>query len=1527
MPPKVNNSTSDSSEIAVQHSLSQLREELRENSMRLEKRQDESLAKAMSNQEGRLSKLEGMMEQLLALQMGKSTSTLGNTEHPSLSQDRRVTNAANGRGPIGRPPVGNASDGFILVENGSGESSNQGFKANMPRYDFPTLNGQNVIDWIEDCEYYFDLFQVHDSQKSRMAIPHFLGDAREWYRSYKIDHPIPPWPLLVEEIRERFTNARSSNPVKEFMRTQQTGSIEDYIKQFEKARARLITETQFKNENFYILGFMGGLREDICCAVDSFEPRTLVQAYRHARNAEVIIDGPEKKGRMLARTVSTTQFSNNKGNNGFQRRPAQPLPMLKAGANNSKPPLSMEQRRALGLCYWCDEKFVPGHKCSRKNIHMLEGEIENDEQVMPQIEEIGGEVLLGEDDTEDHAEISMYAPNDQNSTRTLRFKGMIGQTPICVLLDSGSSHSFVNPAVIQEVPHQLTKIPPLKVRIANGENMVSEYLCGAMLFSIQDHTFENDVRVLDVQGYDLILGMDWLSSFGEITINWERGDIKLFHKGKEVRLQMQEVVAEVQFLQGTISLEKERKCGSEVFLEPKSLPPYRSVDHKVVLLPGSKPISQRPYRFFHYQKVEITKIIGELLKDGFIKPSSSPFASPVLLVKKKDGTWRLCIDYRQLNDITVKNKYPIPVIDDLLDELKGAMYFSKIDLRSGYHQIRMCEEDTHKTAFRTTDGLFEFTVMPFGLTNAPATFQTLMNNIFQPYLRKWVLVFFDDILIYSKSLEEHVQHLEMVMEILMDNQLHAKSSKCSFCVKEIEYLGHIISHQGVATDPSKIQAMCEWPQPKSVKELRGFLGLTGYYRKFVKNYGLISKPLTDQLRKNGFKWDDEAQKAFELLKKAMTEAPVLTMPDFTQPFIVETDASGTGIGAVLMQGRKPIAYFSKSLGIKNQGLSTYEKEFLALLSAVQKWRHYLEGNCFTIRTDQISLKHLLEQRIHSAMQHRGLCKLLGLNYKIEYKKGIENKAADALSRIHGQEESEVLSLHAITELVPSWIEDIQQSYVNDPWIEDLKEKMKENTSDDKITVHQGIVRYKNRICVGSSGEWRDKLLSEVHDSTLGGHSGVLATYQRLKKMFYWPQMKETVHTHVRSCNNCQMNKGEHLHTPGLLQPLPIPETAWCSLGMDFISGLPKSEGKEVVMVVVDRLTKYSHFISLSHPYTASTVAKVFIDQVYRLHGLPTSIVTDRDPVFTSNFWRAIMENLGIKLNMSTSYHPQTDGQTERVNQCLENYLRGMAFDQQKQWHKWLPMAEWWYNTNFHTAIKTTPFQALYGYPPNQLPMGAQPRSQVESVNQELRDRQKALLVLKQHLQKAQERMKQFADKGRTERKFNAGDWVYLKLQPYRQVTLSGLQNQKLSPKFYGPYEIIKKIGEVAYQLNLPSGSTVHPVFHVSQLKAHIKREQVIHTTLPVVSPEGNLHIIPEVILARRMVKRNNAAVPQLLIKWSNLSEEDATWEDYEVIKKRHPEFFLEDKENLEEGRVSDPEINQEIAVREEELHVGPAEDN
>jgi hypothetical protein len=364
----------------------------------------------------------------------------------------------------------------------------------------------------------------------------------------------------------------------------------------------------------------------------------------------------------------------------------------------------------------------------------------------------------------------------------------------------------------------------------------------------------------------------------------------------------------------------------KVFEIPTTLPPSRGEhDHSIPLLPGSQPPNVRPYRYPFSQKNEIENMVQELLEAGVIHPSTNPYSSPVVMVLKKEGTWRMCPDFRALNKLTIKDKFPIPVIDDLLDELQGACVFTKLDLRSGYHQIQMKEADIPKTAFRTHEGHYEFLVMPFGLCNAPSTFQSLMNKLLKPYLQKFVLVFFDDILIYNHTWDSHLLHVDKVLHLLQENQLFVKKTKCSFGASEVEYLGHIVSREGVKVDPKKIQAMQEWPRPKTLKHLRGFLGLTGYYRKFVHHYGKIAKPLTDLLKKNAFHWTPVVEQAFTELKRAMCTTPVLATPDFNKTFVVESDASGTGIGTVLTQDGRPLAFTSQALSGHNLGRSTYEK--------------------------------------------------------------------------------------------------------------------------------------------------------------------------------------------------------------------------------------------------------------------------------------------------------------------------------------------------------------------------------------------------------------------------------------------------------------------------------------------------------------------------------------------------------------------------------------------------------------------------
>ena len=377
----------------------------------------------------------------------------------------------------------------------------------------------------------------------------------------------------------------------------------------------------------------------------------------------------------------------------------------------------------------------------------------------------------------------------------------------------------------------------------------------------------------------------------------------------------------------------------------------------------------------------------------------------------------------------------------------------------------MHDGDIEKTAFRTHEGHYEFLVMPFGLTNAPSTFQSLMNEVFKPFLRKFVLVFFDDILVYSRNVEEHGVHLQKVLQVMREHTLYAKRSKCSFAVPKVEYLGHIISSEGVATDPTKIEAMKNWQIPTTVKQLRGFLGLTGYYRRFIKNYALISQPLTSLLKKHSFHWNESAEQAFMKLKNAMIEAPVLGLPDFTQEFVVEADASGTGIGAVLCQNGHPLAYLSKALSVKHQSLSTYEKEFLAVIAALDKWKGYLLDRHFKIKTDHFSLKYLLDQKMTTPFQLKWLPKLLGFDYEIAYRKGSENTAADALSRVNHS--GELLQM-VVSSVASGVMDKIKAGWYNDDTMKQLIQAVKDKTyKGNKITFEGGILRRKGKIMVAN----------------------------------------------------------------------------------------------------------------------------------------------------------------------------------------------------------------------------------------------------------------------------------------------------------------------------------------------------------------------------------------------------------------------------------------------------------------------------
>ncbi|GAU25498.1 hypothetical protein TSUD_218700 [Trifolium subterraneum] len=465
---------------------------------------------------------------------------------------------------------------------------------------------------------------------------------------------------------------------------------------------------------------------------------------------------------------------------------------------------------------------------------------------------------------------------------------------------------------------------------------------------------------------------------------------------------------------------------SKLFQSPAVLPPSRSHNHCIPLIEGSNPVKVKPYRYPHSQKAQIEIMVEDMLQQGIIQPSTSPFSSPIVLVKKKDGTWRFCTNYRALNAINIKDSFPIPTVDELLDELFGAKYFSKLDLRSGYHQILLQPEDRYKTAFKTHHGHYEWLVMPFDLTNAPATFQSLMNHIFQQVLRKYVLVFFDDILVYSSSWHDHLQHLNKVLEMLQAHTLFVKLSKCSFGVTEIDYLGHIVIGQGVAMENR----------------------LTGYYRRFIKSYAKIASPLTDLLKKEAYKWNEQAETTFQQLKTAVTSAPVLALPNFNEPFILETDASGIGIGAVLHQNNHPIAYFSKKLVPRNQKKSAYFREMLAIAEAIAKFRYYLLGHKFIIRTDQKRLRSLMEPSLQTPDQQEWLHKFLGYDFTIEYKPGKDNLAVNALSRMMCMGWSDPQC---------SWIQQIKTTLQQDPTLVEIMQQCEQGQASTHYTVRDGLL--------------------------------------------------------------------------------------------------------------------------------------------------------------------------------------------------------------------------------------------------------------------------------------------------------------------------------------------------------------------------------------------------------------------------------------------------------------------------------------
>lgn len=1075
-----------------------------------------------------------------------------------------------------------------------------------------------------------------------------------------------------------------------------------------------------------------------------------------------------------------------------------------------------------------------------------------------------------------------------------------------------------------------------------------------------------------------------------------------------------------------------------VFQPPEEPKPCDGVAHEIETTadPPHGPI----YNLSSTELVALSDYIHMALERGWISHSTSPAGAPILFVPKKDGTLRLCVDYRGLNKVTVKNRLALPLISEILDRVSGARVFSKIDLRDAYHRIPIRGVDRWKSAFRTRYGHFEYNVMPFGLTNAPATFQGYINKALAGLVDICCVVYLDDILIYSKDEEEHAEHLRLVLERLEQYALYANEAKCEFFVDEVEYLGFRIRVDGVQMDPSRVEAVSQWPTPTTHRELQVFLGFANFYRRFIEGYAHMSRVLTDKFKggKGGkhfgpWTWSTQEDEAFRGLVTAFTTAPILRHYDPTKPLLMTTDASAFAMSAILEQPHgdrwHPIAYWSRKFTAVESRYDTHDRELLAIVSGFRHWRHYVAGSehATTVRTDHNNLVAWSRIEKLNMRQSRWAMELMPIDFHIEYLKGKANPA-DAPSRrpdyAPGDAEMETKAAALVPVLkhklglfrantesaaVQSWVaaetqprraflpgprsnpvpvgeaptrEEVNASSTVHPyWPEDsdsdketligfepdvqatgnlphatlatptgiariaaaqvnpfMWENETENTmtlliaelqrADPKLaakrqrlatlpTGKRGRGRKKDpvelggytvrgedhvlyfkekRLCVPDDAGVKLALLQRYHDAPLAGHFGAERTVELLQRHYHWENMEREVQTYVSSCRQCQWTHAKRHRPYGSMQPLEPASAPWRDLSMDFITDLPactvRGARYDAILVVVDRFTKMALYVPTRKDLRATGLADLIVDKVVSRFGVPATIVSDRGPVFTSVFWRELCASLQIRRRLSSAFHPQTDGQTERMNQTLEAYLRIFCNDKQDNWAALLPLAEFAYNASKHSVTKESPFFALMGYHPK----ASFEEFRVEDLRERLAgDRVPGLEerlsnlrnvheAMATRLKQAVETMKRYAE-GKTKAvSFKSGDYVMLST---KNLTVTQTK-KKLAPKFLGPIQIAEAVGANAYRLRLPDSWKIHDVVSVAFLEKWTQRDQtylpkdVAHDTLVTNEPpEGVTQDVQwevEAILDRK--RKGNAFFYK--VKWAgDWAKDKVTWEPEE----------------------------------------------
>jgi hypothetical protein len=897
----------------------------------------------------------------------------------------------------------------------------------------------------------------------------------------------------------------------------------------------------------------------------------------------------------------------------------------------------------------------------------------------------------------------------------------------------------------------------------------------------------------------------------------------------------------------------------DVFSKAESdrLPPHRFYDHKIQLeapLPNS-------YSPLYRQSTEELRVMKEYLiehlKKGFVANSSSPFASPVLFVKKKDGSLRFCIDYRKLNALTRNDPYPIPRIDELLSRVSKAKLFTKLDIRQAFHRIRVDPESEEYTTFRTRYGSYKCKVLPFGLTNGPATYQRYMNDVLMDYLDEFCMAYLDDILIYSEDPLQHEEQVKKVLTRLREAGLQADIKKCEFHVERTQYLGYILTTKGIEVDSDKVEPLRNWARPTTITAVKSFLGFCGFYRQFIRNFGKIAKPLTTITRPSEpFRWTDSCETAFEKLKLQLLSIPSLYHFDPEFPTKLETDASDGVIAGVLSQRHSdeqwyPSCFYSHVLVGHESNWEIHDKELFAIIEAFRKWRPELISarSRIEVYSDHRSLEYFMTTKILTAKQVRWMEFLSDFNFRIMYTAGKNNQKADILSRreqdVAAQElfkrDSRSRTLLGPERLDPRINAELAQIFVATTKVTlvsinsktepeplfnstELIQKLRQDNLNSfrllrpvlpkNYSTEDGLLLYQGRLCVNRHTPLCTQLIKEAHAQPSSAHPGGVKTYQLLATKYHWVGMSSDCKRYVRNCLECRYAHSNQTKQQGLLHPLPIPAYPMQHLCMDFKS-FPKDEhGFDCILVFIDRLGKDSVTIPCHKTIDARGMARLFIQWIYRFGHTPESIVSDRGPQFVSSFWSEFCRIIGVKIKLSTAYHKQTDGQTEIMNKYIDQRLRPFVSYYQDNWSDLLPLIDRAQITLPHSTIGMAPYRLKFGVDPRTSWdwKSPKPTTPLEKLNYAdaytLANRMhKAWEIAKNNMEKAQEKMQRSTNRHRRPTDWQVKDKVFLSTKNLKNDQPS----RKLVRQWEGPFTVTEKVGN-SYRLALPDGSKIHDVF-------------------------------------------------------------------------------------------------------------------